>query len=59
MMEKQLGYFKSRDKINMETTITTLIEVMNMVFTRNKIKRNANINLPQQGIVNKMFKKRI
>jgi hypothetical protein len=54
-----LGYFKSRDKINMETTITTLIEVMNMVFTRNKIKRNANINLPQQGIVNKMFKKRI
>lgn len=30
----------------METTITTLIQVMNMVFTRDKIKRNANIDLP-------------
>jgi hypothetical protein len=70
MIEKQLGYFKSKDKINMETriitlipkqilslvtinnkttwktTITTLIEVMNMVFTRDKIKRNVNTNLP-------------
>jgi hypothetical protein len=25
MLEKQLGYFKSRDKINMETKIITLI----------------------------------
>lgn len=33
----------------METTITTLIEVMNMVFTRDKIKRNVNIDLPRQG----------
>jgi len=54
MMEKQLGYFKSKDKVNndtqnnMEKTIKTLIKVMNMVFIIDKIKRNVNIDLPQQ-----------
>jgi hypothetical protein len=53
IMEKQLGYLKSKDKVNndtqnnMEKTITILIKVMNMVFIIDKIKRNVNIDLPQ------------
>ncbi len=42
-------FSNNKQQNNIETTILTLIEMMNMVFIRHKIKRIVNINLPQQG----------
>jgi len=49
-MEKQLGYFKSRDKINMGTRIITLIpnQILSLVsmclVTINNTKQHGNNN---------------
>jgi hypothetical protein len=42
-------FSNNKQQNNIETTITTLIKVMNMVFIRDKIKRTVNIDLPRQG----------
>jgi hypothetical protein len=47
MMEKQLGYFKSKDKINMETRIITLIpyQILSLVsMCLVAINNNYNID---------------
>lgn len=40
MMEKQLGYFKSKDKINMETRIIKLIPNQKFEFSINVLTNN-------------------